>query len=303
MRRRHFPFALLPAMSLLTPHAFADASGPSLASYYALHMALADGVAWAWRGTAKPQRQEAGAKRWVQVGVSERDCHALSADGELWRWSPEGGVPRRLMAGLRRFAVGASGWFGIDLGQRLWYGSGDAPAQQLAAGVSDACVGDSADYYVGSDGLLWVRGLAHRGQYGDGLLKASPHFVNTATGVVAVRSHTGHAIALRQDGAVLGTGGNRFGPLSSHGLGDKADRWGVIFQGAQAIATGSRHSLAIARGASLWAWGEGFRIEPQRLLDGTLACAGGDTATIAWLANGDLVQWERGQEVGRHRLS
>ena len=31
---------------------------------------------------------------------------------------------------------------------------------------------------------------------------------------------------------VLGTGGNRFGPLSRHGLGDKADRWAPIFDGA-----------------------------------------------------------------------
>ena len=43
----------------------------------------------------------------------------------------------------------------------------------------------------------------------------------------------------------MGTGGNRFGPLGAHGLGDKADRWGRVFDGARAIATGSRHSLAI----------------------------------------------------------
>ncbi len=37
---------------------------------------------------------------------------------------------------------------------------------------------------------------------------------------------------------LMGTGGNRFGPLSRHGLGDKADRWGPVFDGARAIAFG-----------------------------------------------------------------
>jgi hypothetical protein len=43
---------------------------------------------------------------------------------------------------------------------------------------------------------------------------------------VAVRAHIGHALYLylRRDGVVLGTGGNRYGPLGAHGLGDKADR-------------------------------------------------------------------------------
>ena len=112
---------------------------------------------------------------------------------------------------------------------------------------------------------MWVKGLAHRGQYGDGRLTASPDFIRTADDAVAVKAHTGHAIYLRRDGMVLGTGGNRFGPLSSHGLGDKADRWGPIFDGARAIATGSRHSLAIRQDGSLWAWGEGFGIEPRKL--------------------------------------
>jgi len=93
---------------------------------------------------------------------------------------------------------------------------------------------------------------------------------------------------------VLGTGGNRFGPLSRHGLGDKADRWGPVFDGARAIATGSRHSVAIRHDASLWAWGEGFGIEPRRLQGEVLAAAAGDTATLALGADGSLWQWEGG---------
>ena len=92
----------------------------------------------------------------------------------------------------------------------------------------------------------------------------------------------------------MGTGGNRYGPLSSHGLGDMAVRWGRVFDGATAIATGARHSLAMRADGSFWAWGEGFAIEPAKLLDGVSAVAAGDTATIARTLDGALWQWDGG---------
>ena len=98
----------------------------------------------------------------------------------------------------------------------------------------------------------------------------------------------------------MGTGGNRFGPLGAHGLGDKADRWGPVFDGARAIATGSRHSVAIRTDGSLWAWGEGFGTAPRRLLDEATAVAAGDTATMAQRADGSLWQWDGG--AGPRRL-
>jgi alpha-tubulin suppressor-like RCC1 family protein len=166
--------------------------------------------------------------------------------------------------------------------------------------VATACIGDSADYYVRRDGTLWVKGLAHRGQYGDGRLTATDVFVNTAGDAVAVKAHTGHALHLRQDGVVMGTGGNRFGPLGAHGLGDKADRWGPLFDGARDIATGSRHSVAIRTDGTLWAWGEGFGIQPRALLEGVAVVAAGNTATIAMRADGRLLQWDG--DTGPRRL-
>ena len=115
-----------------------------------------------------------------------------------------------------------------------------------------------------------------------------------ASDVLTVKAHTGHAIHLRRDGVVMGTGGNRFGPLSSHGLGDTADRWGRVFDSAVAIATGSRHSLALRADGSLWAWGEGFKGEPAKLLDAVVAVAAGDTATLARTVDGALWQWDGG---------
>ncbi|MDP3615796.1 MAG: hypothetical protein Q8R98_28480, partial [Rubrivivax sp.] len=193
------------------------------------------------------------------------------------------------------FASGQSGWFAIDPARTLWQGGGQLPApRRIAQDVASACIGDSADYYIRRDGTLWVKGLAHRGQYGNGQLTATADFVNTAGDAVAVRAHTGHALYLSQGGVVMGTGGNRYGPLGRHGLGDKADRWGRVFDGARAIATGSRHSVAIRTDGSLWAWGEGFGIEPRRLLEGIVAVAAGDKATIALRADGNLLQWDGG---------
>jgi alpha-tubulin suppressor-like RCC1 family protein len=288
-------FLAAAALMTATP-TIADSSGRDLASYYERHMALRDGVAYGWTGRGAPR---ALLRDVVQVGVAKDAYFALKSDGSLvsWRDAPE--TAQVLARGVTRFAAGESGWFAIDRDAVLWHGQGHAPPVRVAEGVVDACIGDSADYFITRDGALHVKGLAHRGQYGDGLLKATAGYVVTARDAVAVRAHTGHAIHLARDGTVMGTGGNRFGPLSSHGLGDKADRWGPIFRGAVAIATGSRHSLAIRTDGSLWGWGEGFAIEPAKIMDRVRAVAAGDTATIALGDDGALWQWDGGGKPRR----
>ena len=289
------------ALLMSAPTAHADSSSRTLASYYERHMALQGDVAYGWVGRGTPQRLRAGV---VQVGVGRNAWFALLADGSLLTWADAPDTATTLMRGVKQFAAGASGWFAIDATGVLWYGAGtSATPQRVADGVVEACIGDSADYYITRDGTLYVKGLAHRGQYGDGKLTATPGFVATAHDAVAVKAHTGHAIHLRRDGGVMGTGGNRYGPLSSHGLGDKADRWGRVFDGATAIATGSRHSLAIRADGSLWAWGEGFAIEPAKLFDRVEAVAAGDTATIARSADGALWQWDAGRATAPRRLT
>lgn len=283
-------------MSITT--AQADSSSPLLASYYDRHMAVIDGVAHGWtaRGTPRPLRPDV-----QQVGVSVDAFFALTSAGTLLRWTDDAAAATVLMHEVLKFAAGASGWFAIDRAGALWHARSGEAARRVAGDVVDACIGDSADYFVTRDGRLHVQGLAHRGQYGDGLLRATPGFVATATDAVSVKAHTGHALHLRRDGVVMGTGGNRFGPLSTHGLGDKADRWGPIFSGAVAIATGSRHSLALRADGSLWAWGEGYAIEPAPLHANVTAVAAGDTATIARTRDGALWQWDAGR--GPRRLT
>ena len=268
-----------------------------LASYYSRHAARVGEAVYGWVGSGTPRLQR---KEMVQVAVARDHCYGLAADGTLLRWGDDAASPQTLRRGVARVAAGASGWIAIDRDGSAWQAGADDRAVRVMADVLDACVGDSADYLVTRDGRVHVRGLAHRGQYGDGLLRATPAYTATATDAVAVRAHTGHALHLRRDGTVMGTGGNRFGPLSTHGLGDKADRWGPVFDGAVAIATGARHSLAVRADASLWAWGEGFAVAPAPLMERVVAVAAGDTATLAFDADGTLWQWEGGR--GRRRV-
>ncbi len=269
--------------------AAADGSGGDLASYYDRNLALIDGVVYDWSGNSEPRRVRGGV---VQVGVG-RDACALLGDGDLVSWSDAPARAVLLRQDVANFAVGRSGWFAIDRERTLWYGTARTEPRRVAGDVAAACIGDGADYYVTREGSLFVKGLAHRGQYGDGRLHESRDFVATARDAVVVRAHTGHALYLSRTGDVFGTGGNRYGPLSSHGLGDKADRWGRIFEGAVAIATGASHSLAIRADRTLWVWGRGFAVEPRKLFDGVAVTAAGDTVTLARTLDGALWQWDR----------
>jgi Regulator of chromosome condensation (RCC1) repeat len=299
MRRRHLLTLIsAPHAIMSSAPAVADSSGPQLASYYERHMALLGGVAHGWVDRGAPTPMRTGVR---QVGVSQDEYFGLLDDGQLVSWDDKADAATTVATGVAAFACGQSGWFAIDRARVLWQGGGKRPApMRVADDVVEACIGDSADYYIRRDGTLWVQGLAHRGQYGDGRLSTTAGFVSTARDAVAVRAHTGHALYLSRDGVVMGTGGNRYGPLSTHGLGDMADRWGRVFDGARSIATGSRHSVAIRNDGTLWAWGEGFGTTPRALVEGIVAAAAGNTATIALRADGSLLQWDGG--VGPRRL-
>ena len=99
---------------------------------------------------------------------------------------------------------------------------------------------------------------------GSGRLDASATWVAVAGEAHTAYSHTGHAVYLHSDGSVLGTGGNLAGPLGRLGYGDKAVRWGVIFEGVSAVATGSRHTLAMRPDGSLQSWGQPTDWSPVR---------------------------------------
>ena len=271
----------------------ADSSSPKLAAYYDRQMAIVGGAVYAWQGTNRPTRLPTGG---VQVGVGREIFYVLSETGRLLAFKPGDRQPGTVMNDVVRFAAGQSGVLAIKKDATLWWiESGSRASRKIAVGVGSAAVGDSANYYITRSGALFVRGRAHRGQYGDGRLTTTKVFVQTASDVAQITAHTGHAILLKANGDVMGTGGNIYGPVGRHGLGDKAVRWSKIMSGAQAIATGSSHSLAIRPDGRLFAWGRGYGPDPRSVMAGVEAVAAGSHTTIVLKRDGSLWQWDRGE--------
>lgn len=287
------------------PPGYADSSGPRLAAYYDLFMAICGNQVYQWEGDEAPRKAGVGAKR---VGVGRTIRYALTDRGRLTAWEDAPARAEPIMDRVKSFHAGRSGLFIIRADDSLWhvktaglFGFGeDAGAEPtpIADKVLTASIGDSANYFVTRAGGLFVKGRAHRGQYGNGELTSTNQFVRTATEVVQVSSHTGHALLLKQNGEVWGTGGNIYGPLGRHGYGDKAIEWGVILDGVMGIATGSSHSVAIRRDKSLWVWGRDEGLDPKKIIAEVDAVAAGTRSTIA-LSEGALWRWDRGERPDR----
>lgn len=285
---------------------YADSTSPRLAAYYDLKMLLCQQTAYQWRGEDRP---EPVANNVIQVGVGRDASYVLTTSGRLLTWSGASNEKQEILDQVAWFVAGRAGVFAARSDGTLeyiarpkeWFGEGDvAKPKRVGTSIVTASIGDSADYFVTRDGTLFVKGLAHRGQYGDGKLKPSEAFVPVASDVVAIKAHTGHAILLKEDGTIMGTGGNIYGPLGRHGIGDKAVSWGGIFREAIAIATGSSHSLAIGRDGSLWSWGRDIGLDPKRVVDDVAAAAADESGSIALLKDNSLWQWERGQQPKPH---
>jgi hypothetical protein len=284
----------------------ADSTSPRLAAYYDLKMLICGQTAYQWKGNDLPQL---ALHNVVQVGVGRDASYALTKSGQLTTWADSPKNKHVILDRIAWFVAGRTGVFAARENDELLYISrpqrffkeGDVTQPiRISSSVLTASVGDSANYYVTKKGTLFVKGLAHRGQYGDGKLTSTETYIPVINKVTAIKAHTGHAILLKQDGSVMGTGGNIFGPLGRHGIGDKAIKWGALFTGAVAIATGSSHSLAIREGGSLWHWGRDINLDPQKVLDNVVAAAADQGRSIALLTDNTLWQWKRGEQPRRH---
>jgi alpha-tubulin suppressor-like RCC1 family protein len=289
----------------MVPTALADSSTPRLAAYYDRFLAVCAGAAYEWAGDDKP---EPVLRDVVQVGVGKNESYALTGDGRLHAWSSDARQAVVLLEGVKSFAAGSAGVLAIKAGGSLWRverggslasGRGQTVMTPVAENVKAASVGDGTNYYVTEDGNLFALGNAHRGQYGDGRLDGTATYVRVATGAHDIKSHTGHAILLNDRGEVQGTGGNIYGPLGRHGLGDKAVRWGLILGGATGIATGASHSLAIRADKSLWIWGRNESPDPRSVLADVIGVAAGSDTSIALTQDGVLWQWRTGARPRR----
>ncbi|MFT5394471.1 MAG: hypothetical protein ACI8PT_004682 [Gammaproteobacteria bacterium] len=220
---------LTAGLLVITQRAQADSSSPRLAGYYDLFMTICNSTAYEWSGDGKHERAMTDV---IQVGVGRSTRYALKHSGELVGCSKNAQRTVSVAAQVRSFHAGKSGVFIIRDDHSLWHlnteqllglsGSLSAEPTRIAGNIAAAAVGDSADYYATVAGVLYVKGRAHRGQYGDGKLASTETFVITADDVAQISAHTGHALIRKSNGEVWGTGGNFYGPLSHHGFGDKA---------------------------------------------------------------------------------
>ncbi len=119
-----------------------------------------------------------------------------------------------------------------------------------------------------NDSSVWAWGLNDRGQLGDGTkthrLTPAPVKLSDGAplaGVIAIAAGCWHSVALKADGSAWAWGYNEDGQL---GDGTTADRLtpvpvrladGHALAGIAAIAAGSKHTLALTRERTLWAWG------------------------------------------------
>ena len=278
--------------------ALADSSSPLLAAYYDRQMAIVNGAVYGWRGndTATRLPINLGTDSPKQVAVGRQTYYLLTKSGRLIGFLDNPPRSNNIMSNVIWFSAGSSGVLAIKTSGDLWWITrAGTSSKRLADGVVSAAVGDGANYYVTRSHDLFVRGKAHRGQYGDGRLTATEEFVRTASDVAQITAHTGHAILLKTNGEVWGTGGNIYGPVGRHGLGDKADRWSKIASGVRAIATGSSHSLAIRHDGTLLAWGSEYGPDPRPIMKDVAAVAAGVRTSIAITGDGKLWQWDRGK--------
>ncbi len=299
--RRGCAAAALAAALLAPAAAFADSSTPRLAAYYDRQVAICDGDAYAWSGRGAPAIAVRGA---TAAGVGRDDAYATTGDGRLLAWRDDPAAAQVVLTEVASFAAGDSGLLAIRADGSLWHVErtrGNYAAKRVADRARAASVGDGTDYYVAGDGKLFARGSGHRGQFGNGRTQRSDAWIEVAVSVREVRSHTGHALLLTEGGEVQGTGGNIYGPLGRHGLGDRALVWGPLFGGASAIATGASHSVALRADGSLWIWGRNESPDPRRVLDGAIGAAAGSDVTIALTRDGGLWQWRTGAPPERIR--
>lgn len=271
-----------------------------LAAYYDLKLALVGDRVLEW---SRPDGMRGVLRGALQVAVGQTRAYAIDREHRLLSWLAGSQKVEQWLDDAVWVAAGDSGVFVIRCDGSLWFRSRtDSAWQRSADAAVHAWIGDGADYFVDPKGGLHVRGKAHRGQYGDGRLMERPGWSRVADTAVAVVAHTGHALFLRQDGTVLGTGGNRFGALSPHGIGDKADRWGAVFSDATTVATGSRHSLALRADGRLWIWGGQEGLEPRKTLESITAIAGGSDDSIALGSDGSVWHSRLGDKPERLSL-
>jgi len=231
-----------------------------------------DGSLWAWGNNKYGQLgigtyddrphstpvQVGTAKDWAAVsvggsGFGRGHTLAIKKDGSLWAW------------GHNEYGL-------LGIGTR---DSGSHPTPvQVGTSKDWAAVSTGAGHTLAikSDGSLWAWGGNGGGQlglgdFGYGTDRYTPVQVGTAKDWAAVTGGDEHTLALKKDGTLWVWGYNGYGQL---GLGDHGglynghgtDRYTPVQVGTAkdwaAVTGGDKHTLALKKDGSLWAWGDNW---------------------------------------------
>lgn len=142
------------------------------------------------------------------------------------------------------------------------------------------------------------------GQQSSGVLRPDGVPLSNAVAVAVGQSH---GLVLRNDGTVLGWGGNRWGqatgtpsPWPGRGIGQVQIN-GEVLSNVVAIAAGRMHSLALKRDGQVAAWGaDGSPDKPMRLaagLSNLVAIASGETWCVGATRSGNVFDLVTGQPI------
>jgi len=282
-----------------------------------------DGGLWAWGdngygqlgdGTREnrntPVRVGADSD-WAAVSVGYGYTVALKSDGSLWSWG-----------GNRKYQLG------YDT-RRHEYDINDQPSPRRVGADSNwvaVSAGNEHTAALKKDGSLWTWGYNGNGQlgydtrdkYGSNHDQPTPRRVGVDTGWAAASVGNSHTVALKSDGSLWAWGSNWIGELGY----DTGGKYGSNHDqptprrvgadtGWAAVSTGSRHTVALKKDGSLWAWGDNSQGQfgdgtkknssvPVRVgtESGWTAVSTGFGHTVALKSDGSLWAWGT-NNVGR----
>ena len=260
----------------------------------------------------------------VQMDCFDRTCAAVRDDGRVIVWGlydPQkeikSDVPIEVpgLEQIRKVAAGSDFFLALKKDGTVWswgvnnygvLGNQTGPGQTLRGTATPVRVSGLADiidveagrgttaFATRSDGTLWAWGKAEDGMPGVGVLDPGwrnfahpqpvPAQVKGLPRVRQVSAGLYHALALLEDGRVMGWGSNQQGAV---GDGTTESRWEPVevkgVRDAIAVAAGARISLAILKDGTARVWGTN---ETGIFLDGTRAGVSAEPRAVPGITTG-----------------
>jgi len=303
----------------------------------------ADGTVWAWGDNQSRQlgggSQDSyrptpgpvpGLTQVASVSAGINHALALRQDGSLWAWGDnfwgqlgtgeQGGTglpqPVRGLHGVVAAAADSMHSLVLRRDGSLWtWGHNQTGAMgtgthrrttPVAVDVKDVRAVASTFTHalaVRGDGSVWKWGLENGWASG---VRATPERVEGLSRAVSAAVGTYHSLVVRQDGTVWAWGDNSRGQLGDGTVGGSRDTPAPVqgLSNVVAVAAGEKHSLALKRDGTVWAWGANhfsqlgdLTLEDRPLpvqvqgLQGVASIASNLDLSVAVRSDGTVWQW------------